>query len=965
MEVTWKNLAASESRLKMMDKLRTLKVGFNDVEHFNLGLLYNSKNVNCNNYAEKDDRKIVELAMKFKRKDEILSRKRIIKEKLDMRKRIEKELGESMKIKVLKHLNGIFERKKIELNEKYDKKITHLRQKYEKDDEKELDKIPEEMEGLEGLTIFSKEGFENIVTKEIEVVRYGDVEIDKDEEAALKLHPKMALPRKLEEGFMSLNMDLSYTKVRWQLSKEDEIGSKETLEMGDKDKELRKKREEELEVEEAKTRMVYDSESRVYDERKQRVTDLKECSRVFLPRPLEVQREAQLEMRREVHEKISKEFRKEKCDEKGRQENNLTREETRGLRKLEKRKNEGEIVIIQTDKSSKLCIMRREDYLKLGEDHVGKDEEIGRKEVVEIEKLLNQHAMSWVKMWKTGQDHDHEDRIRQSKVSRSENRADLYLSYKDHKKVPGKTRPIATGCTSNTLALSNSLSNLVESLANAEEKKHEIISTEDLMYNAKSHDKLVEKMRMERLRKILRKIRCRKSRENEMSKIVEEVLEEVMRKEGGEGSLAGLLEGKGTLLEKGTLTHPEPAPDILLEDQGTSLGTLIPHGEEEGVEGGEVQTEDDLKREIEKEMEVQNEELKRLISNECDECGPPVEDLEFCLLGLDVSALFPSMSAKRTGEILRSRMMKSQMEVKGFNWRMGLVYILMNKHLTTNLGKMWKILPYRKKVGGTAPGMASQGMSGKNGKVEDQWVFKVKEVTREQLMEIVGRCVEIAVRVVFEHFTYNFGGKIYLQKSGGPIGNRLTMACSRVVMQDWGEKYLEILEQTDIITTMFKIYVDDVRQVSTILREGMRFDEELNRMVWKEEYKVEDERKREEGESVDARMIRILMPAINSINSDLVFTSELREDFRDGKLPTLDCNLWFEEDWSLNHTYYEKDMRSQLVIPERSAMATRQKYNILSNDLVRRLSNINMERVQEDEKIGVVEHFITQLKTSG
>ena len=211
MEVTWKNLAASESRLKMMDKLRTLKVGFNDVEHFNLGLLYNSKNVNCNNYAEKDDRKIVELAMKFKRKDEILSRKRIIKEKLDMRKRIEKELGESMKIKVLKHLNGIFERKKIELNEKYDKKITHLRQKYEKDDEKELDKIPEEMEGFEGLTIFSKEGFENIVTKEIEVVRYGDVEIDKDEEAALKLHPKMALPRKLEEGFMSLNMDLSYT----------------------------------------------------------------------------------------------------------------------------------------------------------------------------------------------------------------------------------------------------------------------------------------------------------------------------------------------------------------------------------------------------------------------------------------------------------------------------------------------------------------------------------------------------------------------------------------------------------------------------------------------------------------------------------------------------------------------------------------------------------------------------------
>ena len=53
--------------------------------------------------------------------------------------------------------------------------------------------------------------------------------------------------------------------------------------------------------------------------------------------------------------------------------------------------------------------------------------------------------------------------------------------------------------------------------------------------------------------------------------------------------------------------------------------------------------------------------------------------------------------------------------------------------------------------------------------------------------------MEIAMRVVFENFTYNFGGKTYLQRSGGPIGNRLTMACSRVMMQEWGETYLEIL----------------------------------------------------------------------------------------------------------------------------------------------------------------------------
>ena len=67
----------------------------------------------------------------------------------------------------------------------------------------------------------------------------------------------------------------------------------------------------------------------------------------------------------------------------------------------------------------------------------------------------------------------------------------------------------------------------------------------------------------------------------------------------------------------------------------------------------------------------------------------------------------------------------------------------------------------------------------------------------------------------------------------------------------------------------------------------------------------------------------------------------------------------------MNHTYFEKDMRSQLVIPEKSAMAMSQKISILSNDLVRRLSNINIEKVEEEENVRVVEHFITQLKTSG
>ena len=494
-EKTWQDLAASEMRLKMMDSLIKYKVGFNEVEYFNLGLKYNAKTLD-----DDSDKKVVEAAMHFKRKDEIKHMKKLIRDKLKIRKMMENELGRrSNKYRRLAtHLQGIVNEKKKELNKKYEKKIEHLRMKFEMKKDDELDDVPEEMKDFIGLAVFDKEKFENLKTREIEIVKYGEVELDDDEKAAMRLHPKMALPRKLNEGFMSLAQDLCYTKIRWQVKKEEDQKEKKDRSAEDLEKE---------EVEEAKIRQIYDAQSREYDERKRRVTDMQECSRIFLPKPLKITQEAQIEMRRELHQKISEEYRQKFCDDKGRQENNLTKEETRGLKKLEKRKQEGEIVVIMTDKSSKLCVMKRSDYLLLGEVHVGKDSVIGREELIKRERILNNHSLSWCKMWNTGENHQHEDRVRQSKVCNSENRAELYLSYKDHKKEPGKTRPIATGCTSNTLALSTSVSTLIESLANSEENNFEAMG--DLLCNANQVDKEVEMMRIENKRKKLRSIRCK------------------------------------------------------------------------------------------------------------------------------------------------------------------------------------------------------------------------------------------------------------------------------------------------------------------------------------------------------------------------------------------------------------------------------------------------------------------------
>ena len=88
---------------------------------------------------------------------------------------------------------------------------------------------------------------------------------------------------------------------------------------------LRELEEEDLrrEEEESRTRRTFDPISRVYDARKRRVTDLKECARVTLPKPLTVTEEAKIELRREIYRKKYSEH-KEVKTKNGEQISNLT-----------------------------------------------------------------------------------------------------------------------------------------------------------------------------------------------------------------------------------------------------------------------------------------------------------------------------------------------------------------------------------------------------------------------------------------------------------------------------------------------------------------------------------------------------------------------------------------------------------------------------------------------------------------
>jgi hypothetical protein len=129
---------------------------------------------------------------------------------------------------------------------------------------------------------------------------------------------------------------------------------------------------------------------------------------------------------------------------------------------------------------------------------------------------------------------------------------------------------------------------------------------------------------------------------------------------------------------------------------------------------------------------------------------------------------------------------------------------------------------------------------------------------------------------------------------------------------------------------------------------------------------VEDKRmKYEMKESTNARMARLCLPAINSVNNNLVFTCELPEEFEDKKLPTLDFYLWLDKMGLLHHSFFQKSMKTPLVIMEQSAMSDNQRHSILANELIRRLSNTDHEDIDLEETTKIIDVFTQQLKSSG
>ena len=172
---------------------------------------------------------------------------------------------------------------------------------------------------------------------------------------------------------------------------------------------------------------------------------------------------------------------------------------------------------------------------------------------------------------------------------------------------------------------------------------------------------------------------------------------------------------------------------------------------------------------------------------------------------------------------------------------------------------------------------------------------------------LVGVVAEIALIILFTNFSYKFGGKFFHQKSGKPIGLRATGAAVQLVMENRARIYRTILQNSGILAALMAEYVENGRQITSALEIGMRFYPQTRLFKFNKDGAIEDIKKQEEGETNNQRMARVCKTAKNSINEDLVFTTESQEAFKKERLTTIDFEMWIKGN-KIKHGYFLKPM---------------------------------------------------------
>mgnify|MGYP003346331766 CR=1 FL=1 len=136
-----------------------------------------------------------------------------------------------------------------------------------------------------------------------------------------------------------------------------------------------------------------------------------------------------------------------------------------------------------------------------------------------------------------------------------------------------------------------------------------------------------------------------------------------------------------------------------------------------------------------------------------------------------------------------------------------------------------------------------------------------------------------ATRFLFTNHLYQFASKYFLQRSGAPIGVRLSCAAARVVMNMFDRELAEAMTRSGLVSQARFRYMDDLRELLGAIKCGWRYEQ--GGMLFRREWEEEE---RAEGLSRVEKTSRVLRQMMDSIfPSMLRFEMEHEEQFEGGR----------------------------------------------------------------------------------
>ena len=313
----------AEERVILMKKLIDQKLGVAEVEEFFGDLAENHRNTK---YRSLRKSKLIELTMKDKLLDSLEERRVWRRQKASTIKKIHQVWGrKAMRTESLISAMVRSSRKlRRELRTKFDQKVRHMLKKFKL---RQVGlSLPNEIARYSSVKCLQPDFIPSEPEANTQPLVFGDVHLDEDERSVMLLDHKYAVLDSLGAEEFELEVQAALAKLRWNRMKEDR-----------QEENITEAESERLETLKAEARQIYDPKSKTVDYRKYRATDAPMNATLKLPPGQVPEYEAGLEVRFQRWMGTAKQYMDEFCDEKGRQEANLTSAQKRGLKKLKKR----------------------------------------------------------------------------------------------------------------------------------------------------------------------------------------------------------------------------------------------------------------------------------------------------------------------------------------------------------------------------------------------------------------------------------------------------------------------------------------------------------------------------------------------------------------------------------------------------------------------------------------------------